>query len=158
MRKPGQMREIELMLSLNEPLGNYVLQLGQGDQIAAKIRLESVHEGILASAALGATAAGECSRCLEPINVDVDVDFQELFAYSGQSDDDLLVVSDQIDIEQPVIDSVVGSLPFKPVCSENCIGLCPECGFRMQLDPDHAHDAVIDSRWSELSKLQIEEE
>jgi uncharacterized protein len=156
--RPGQMREVEQTFALEAALETAVVKLPAGSEIAADIRLESVHEGILASAELNATAEAVCSRCLEDMNLEIRVDFQELFAYSGQSDDDLLVVNDHIDLEQPVIDSVVSSLPFKPICSDSCLGLCAECGFLMADDPDHGHEAPIDSRWSDLQKLQTEEE
>lgn len=156
--RPGQMRELQSEFVLEAALETAVVRLPSGATISAGLRFESVHEGILATAELSANAQAVCSRCLEDMNLEIRVDFQELFAYSGQSDDDLLVVNDLIDLEQPVIDSVVSSLPFKPICSERCLGLCAECGFLMADDPEHGHLAPIDSRWSELQKLQTEEE
>jgi uncharacterized protein len=156
--RPGQMRELQTSFVLEAPLETAVVKLPAGAAIEADLRLESVHEGVLATADLSATAHAVCCRCLEDMNLEIRVDFQELFAYSGQSDDDLLVVNDLIDLEQPVIDSVVSSLPFKPICSESCLGLCAECGFLMADDPEHGHLAPIDSRWSDLQKLQTEEE
>ena len=58
------------------------------------LRLESVHEGILATADVFAEATSECSRCLEPLKLPVEVDFQELFAYSASSEDDLIKLSE----------------------------------------------------------------
>jgi len=51
---------------------------------------------------------------------------------------------------------VVLSLPFKPVCSEDCLGLCSECGLNLSQDPNHVHEASIDSRWSELESFRKE--
>jgi uncharacterized protein len=86
----------------------------------------------------------------------IKVDIQELFAYSLEVEDDLLVQDEQIDLEQVIVDSVVLNLPFTPICSEDCLGLCPECGVKMIENPDHAHEAPIDSRWSELKKFSKE--
>lgn len=59
----------------------------------------------------------------------------------------------QIDVEELVRDEVGVQLPFRPLCEEDCPGLCPECGFVMREDLDHAHE-VIDSRWSALAGLR----
>ena len=59
---------------------------------------------------------------------------------------------DLMDLEEVVRDAVVTSLPFQPVCRDDCPGLCSECGARLADDPDHHHD-VIDPRWSALADL-----
>ena len=48
---------------------------------------------------------------------------------------------------------VVLELPFTPLCSQDCLGLCPECGVNRNLDPDHGHGEKIDPRWDKLSEL-----
>jgi uncharacterized protein len=93
---------------------------------------------------------------LEPLSLTVEVDFQELFAYSLEQEDDFLIKDEQIDLEQAITDAVVLSLPFKPVCSSDCLGLCSECGVLMAKDPDHVHSEKIDSRWSELESFRKE--
>jgi uncharacterized protein len=50
---------------------------------------------------------------------------------------------------------VVPALPFKPVCRDDCPGLCSECGARLADDPDHHHE-VLDPRWAALSALSPE--
>lgn len=49
-------------------------------------------------------------------------------------------------------DAVVLALPMQPVCREDCAGLCPQCGIRLDDDPDHHHDAT-DIRWAALQGL-----
>ena len=50
---------------------------------------------------------------------------------------------------------VVPSLPFQPVCREDCPGLCSECGARLADDLGHQHD-VIDPRWAALNALSTD--
>lgn len=154
MHKPGQMRELKLDITIPAALGNAVTAVPAGEIIDLDLRLESVHEGILVTGEVFGDAAGECSRCLEPLTVAVEVDFQELFAYSLSSEDDFAVQEEKIDLEQAILDAVVLNLPFKPICNETCLGLCASCGERMADDPHHVHEAEIDSRWSELKKLK----
>ena len=154
MHKPGHMREYKLEITLPEAMGSAVASIPAGEDIDLDLRFESVHEGILASVEVFGDAVAECSRCLDPLTIPIEVDFQELFAYSLTSEDDLVVEDEQIDLEQVILDAVVLNLPFQPICSSDCLGLCPNCGERMADNPEHVHEAEIDSRWSELKKLK----
>ncbi len=158
MKRPGTMQELELDIELANPIGTEVVQLAKGDELEIDLRLESVYEGILATGDISASAKTECSRCLDPVKLDLEVDFQELFAYSSTSDDELVVDGEHIDLEQIVVDSVVLNLPFQPVCSPDCLGLCAECGFRLNEDPDHRHENPVDARFSALKDLLSKEE
>jgi len=155
--KPGTMEQMDFDVELEERWGTDMVELSSGDPVHVELRLESVHEGILATGNSSGEAKTECSRCLQPLNHSFRVAFQELFAYSGQSDDDLLVVDNSVDLEEVVRDAVVISFPFQPVCDEDCMGLCAECGVNLNDQPDHVHEGQIDPRWAELKKLKEEE-
>ena len=154
--RAGQMRELELDLSLENTMGTGAASVLAGSALELDLRLESIHEGILVTGQISTTASAECARCLEPMSWPLEVGFQELFAYSLAQEEDLLVHDEKIDLEQTLTDAVVLSLPFKPVCSEDCLGLCSECGMKMAENPNHVHEAQIDSRWSELESFKKE--
>ena len=155
-RRPGQMNELELDIELAIPMGQGAATVPAGEIVELNLRLESVHDGILATGEVDSTALADCSRCLEPLKLAVEVDFQELFAYSLEQEDDFLVQDEKIDLEQAITDAVVLSLPFKPVCSEDCLGLCSECGVKLAEDPEHVHQAQNEPRWSELESFRKE--
>lgn len=84
-----------------------------------------------------APTAGECARCLTPLDGTVQVRLTELFAYpdstteaTTEEDEVGHIVDDTIDLEQSIVDAVGLELPFSPVCTPDCPGLCPECGCR----------------------------
>ena len=156
VNKPGQLRRHKVEFRLPERWGSDVAFIKEGEIFELDMRIESVHEGILVTGVVFADGDGACSRCLEPLLLDVEVDFQELFAYSVDNEDDFAVEDEQINLEQVIRDAVVLSLPFQPVCSEDCLGLCANCGVKMAENPHHVHEAVIDSRWSALEKLKEE--
>jgi len=116
-------------------------------------------EGVLVTGTAQAALEGECARCLEPISDEVEVRFQELFVYDDQDvdPDEELEVSklqaDLVDLEPLLRDAVVLALPFQPLCTEDCPGLCAECGARLADDPSHGHDAPVEPRWAALSGL-----
>lgn len=163
-RRPGMMQELQRTVVLPDDLGTEVIAIKAGSPVEIDVRLESVVEGVLVTGSVSGTATGACVRCLDPVEVDVDARFQELFAYTdraahhhevaGDSDEDDVyeLVDDLVDLETVLRDAVVPTLPFQPVCRDDCPGLCAQCGLRLAEDPDHHHE-VIDPRWSALSGL-----
>lgn len=160
-RRPGSQRELSLTEAAPAELGIEVLAVPEGSPIHLDLRLEAVMEGVLVTGSAQADLVGECVRCLEPIDDELDVRFQELFVYDDQAhadvDDEELDVrkleDDLIDLEPLLRDAVVLALPFQPLCSDDCAGLCPECGARLADDPEHRHADPIDPRWAALSDL-----
>jgi uncharacterized protein len=170
VRRPGTMQELTRRMRAPEAIGTDIIAIPAGAPLDLEIRLESVVEGILVSGSVRATATGACVRCLEPATYPVDASFQELFAYADRAahhhetgadangaDEDVVrkLEGDLVDLEPVVRDAVVPSLPFQPVCREDCPGLCSECGALLAEDPDHHHD-TIDPRWAALSGLLTE--
>ncbi|WP_235577255.1 YceD family protein [Rathayibacter sp. Leaf299] len=151
--RPGEMREHRLDIDAPEQYGEGIVAVRQGAPIDVDVRVESVHEGILASVEVSAEAVGECSRCLTDISLPVDVEFQELFAYSSDEAFDYEVHDDHVDLEPLVRDAVVLSLPFQPVCRPDCPGLDPVTGERLADSSEREPDAPHDPRWAALAGL-----
>ncbi len=155
-RRAGEMREYQLPIQLPGPIGIDVIAVPAG-LIQLALRIEAVAEGVLVTGDFEVIAEGECIRCLDPIKFPINKSFQELYTYKPDpeldADDQLLMEGDIIDLEAPIRDSIVLSLPINPVCDESCEGLCPECGLKWrELPKDHAHEQV-DARWSGLQGL-----
>ena len=153
MHRPGEMRERALDVTVPEGFGNAVIGVKAGAHLHIGLRMESLHDGILVSAEVDGTAAGECVRCLIEVEEPLQVEFQELFAYSHDEAFEYEVHEDTIDLEPVIRDAVVLSLPFQPVCQEDCLGLCPQCGVRLLDNPGHKHEDAIDPRWAALGNL-----
>ncbi|HEY9375520.1 MAG TPA: DUF177 domain-containing protein [Jiangellaceae bacterium] len=162
-RRPGAMRRINRTVPAPADLGlGGVVGVPEGAGLELDVRLESVMDGVLVSGTVQAPLVGECVRCLDPVDGEVAVDFQELYAYPGRlldgdsgvegTDAELLVEGDLIDLEQAVRDAVVLALPQAPLCRDDCPGLCAQCGTRLADHPGHAHDST-DPRWAALAGL-----
>jgi len=157
MHRPGEMRERDLDITVPESFGNAMIGIPEGATMHLDVRLEGLHDGILVSADVTTIATGECGRCLDAIELPVEVEIQELFAYSVDEAFDYTVVEDHIDLEPSVRDAVVLSLPFQPVCRPDCPGLDPETGERLADFPDREPKVVTDPRWSALAGFQSSE-
>jgi uncharacterized protein len=149
IQKPGTMKELELIHSLEYPLGTDVIAVPKGTELKLSVRLESVHEGMLVTVSGLAVADTECSRCLDPMQEDIEIELQELFHYQPQEEDDFVIQQDRVDLEQALIDAVVPNLPIKPLCSEDCPGLCADCGEKLDVGT-HIHEKPIDPRFDAL--------
>lgn len=150
LRRPGEMREVELDVPLAERWGEGIVSVPAGEQVAVDVRLESVHEGILVSGWARARYTGVCGRCLIDIAAPVEVEFQELFAYPGEEASDFEVQGDYVDCEALVRDGIVLSLPFQPVCRPDCPGLDPVTGERLADGPGGMPREALDPRWAAL--------
>ncbi|MGL5826069.1 MAG: YceD family protein [Nocardioides sp.] len=159
-RRPGSTRQVVRSVPAPADLGIEVLRVAAGSPVELDLRFSAVMEGVLVTGSVNAEVVGECVRCLDSITDQVAIDFQELFVYDEPDDrmlDELDVrrlENDLIDLEPVVRDAVVLALPFQPVCSDDCPGLCPECGAHLVEDQEHAHQAPIDPRWATLVSLQ----
>jgi uncharacterized protein len=159
-RRAGSMREYRRSVPAPTGLSVDIIGVPEGAPLAVDIRLESVTEGVLATATVTGTLVGECGRCLDPISDEFSVEFRELYAYpdsvteaTTEQDEVRRLDNDLLDIEPVVRDTVVLALPWTPLCRADCAGLCPVCGERLDdLPPDHAHEQ-LDPRWAALAAL-----
>lgn len=146
-----------------------VIGTPEGAPVEIELRLESVMEGVLVTGTARARVDGECVRCLEPLERELDADFQEMYSYpdaddrgrskqaepadDAEDDEDMIPLEDgMFDLEPVLRDAVVLALPMQPVCREDCAGLCSECGINLNDNPGHHHD-VADIRWAALQGL-----
>ena len=160
-RRAGEMKNYHLEFGSPEPIGTPMLAIKTGEPLVIDFKAEAVSDGVLISGRIVSLAEGECGRCLEELKEDVDQEFRELFLYESrkseneEDDDELFAMDGDIaDIEVPIRDAVVLAMPLNPLCKPDCLGLCSECGERMEkLGPDHSHEKV-DPRWSGLAGWQ----
>lgn len=104
-----------------------------------------------------------CSRCLESYEAAVDaaVDTRLVPAPSARGEerelgaDDLetdVYDHDEIDLKALLETETTLGLPMKPLCREECRGLCPTCGASRNAAPCGCAPAA-DPRWSPLKSL-----
>lgn len=167
-RRPGSMWEGTVTIPLTDTVGLDLIRIPAGADIELQLRLESVLDGVLGTGSLTAPLVGECARCLDEVHDTLRAEFVELWSYpeqadrhsrtagGGQEQDEevMRLDGDLLDLEQVIRDTVVLGLPTRPLCSEDCPGLCSECGARLaDAGPNHGHGAA-DPRWAALDVLR----
>ena len=110
----------------------------------------------------------DCVRCLEHwewrLGEDVDLLYLPQSANVGPEDDeerelteeDMSVAfyrAQQIDLRLMVWEQLNLALPMKPLCKEDCRGLCPQCGTNRNLSSCQCTPEILDPRLSVLKTL-----
>lgn len=102
---------------------------------------------------------GACHRCLEEAVVDLDIEAQEFHSLDPElaGDDDMtspyLLADDVLDADRMASDAVILAMPVQVLCSVDCAGLCPRCGWNLNTGPCDCPPEQPDQRWSKLSEL-----
>jgi len=159
-RRPGVQRALSRVVPAPKDLGVEMIGVPEGSDLHLDLRMESVSEGVLVSGIVSGDLEGECGRCLRPIEDELTVRIQELYAYPDSAteettDEDEVgrLQDDLLDLEPALRDAVVLALPVNPLCREDCPGLCPDCGTPWdELPEGHSHEQA-DPRWAALQGL-----
>lgn len=87
----------------------------------------------------------DCCRCLEEARLPIGADFRYILLPAVPEDpereelsgDDMDVVfceDDLFDLDPIVYEQVMLQAPMKPLCRDECGGLCPRCGVNLNID------------------------
>jgi uncharacterized protein len=108
----------------------------------------------------------DCSRCLEPYAIPIDARFDLLLlpasANKGEGEHEVaeedLGVSfykdEVIDLADVVREQCYLALPMKPLCQEDCKGLCPVCGKNRNREACTCENRWVDPRMEPLRHLR----
>jgi uncharacterized protein len=114
---------------------------------------------------LATKLAASCDRCVGPVEIDVNRDFDLLYwpMSSIARDEEIEISRDDLDVgfypgpgvelRDVLTEQVILSVPMKVICSPDCRGLCPVCGANRNLEACHCPMPSVDSPFSSL-KLQ----
>lgn len=92
-----------------------------------------------------------CSRCARDFGQwIVNPEFDYLF--------DITEDQEELDITPQVRESILLSLPMKPLCNPDCKGLCPYCGKDLNIESCECKQKKVDPRWKKLDQIDVNEE
>lgn len=143
---------------------NYTPEPGDGAEeaellapAAVEVRVTYLNGVFVVDTVVRARYRLPCARCLEPFTYGTEVSFSEqydLAAGAGARDAEQNVVTDdRIDLTGKVRDAVIGALPMKALCREDCPGLCMHCGVALAAGPCDCTVDEIDPRLAGLARL-----
>lgn len=132
---------------MREVLGAVADQAGSG-HLDVQLYAEGAH--VFANGRICGDVTVACSRCLEPVRLAFDEQVRVTYlplaelsphdeADAAAAEEDGVAITEDdidlfgydgevIDLEPLVREQFVLAVPYAPLCSEDCKGLCPQCG------------------------------
>lgn len=105
----------------------------------------------------------ECSRCLTPFTATLrgEIEFSiaedvDNAADRDEAPDNEIVIAagtSEVDISGPIREALLLEAPLKPLCREDCRGLCPICGVNRNEETCECKVEKTDPRWDALRDL-----
>jgi uncharacterized protein len=108
----------------------------------------------------------DCDRCLEPTKVPLQSEF-DLFYRPADFDDgpnEMAIDEGQsamgfyddggIELKDVIREHVLLSVPMQQICSEACLGICPQCGKNRNQGDCHCAVKPGDDRWAALRDVK----
>jgi len=92
-----------------------------------------------------------CSRCSERFEFTIEKRLDLEFIPKNDKTESLLVEEDfvlfysgnQLDLFPAIIESILLEIPIKPLCSKECLGLCPTCGGNLNVSSCDCKKPVV---------------
>ncbi len=147
-----------------EPIAEFKLPYRIAQALSAALHLTPQEEGCLVRGRVSGSVAVPCDRCAEEAILSVDQRFSELFSMQedlrepGEEPAIRPALDGQgleIEVGALLWEEFLVSLPIKPLCSETCKGLCPQCGADLNTDPCNCESGTEDPRLAVLRNLKI---
>lgn len=125
-------------------------------------------DGMFLSLTAEALIESSCSRCLKDFEETLQLKLNYEIVSSKEAEEmdeeeDILVVDHEVmDLEKVIIEELIIKAPMKPLCKENCKGICNSCGQNLEegscnCTPHEEVQETIDPRLAKLKGLLKED-
>jgi uncharacterized protein len=141
------------------------------EPISGRVHLARTNRGLIVDADAATSLAAQCARCLRDITVPIEIEIEaealpSIDIHTGspirptqeEIDEGVIRLTDhhELDLERPIREAILLAEPIAPLCREDCPGLCPICGERLE-EGNHDHpDEDIDPRLEALKAFRPE--
>jgi uncharacterized protein len=173
-----QLKEKSLSLTVDCPAGRFPVLRQMIDEgaceFAAPIRIQfkaaRIGEWVEVDGSFQTSLRLTCSRCLTqflgPLQSGFSLTYTQIISAAGRSDPSPAPVEAEegglmgfrgevIDLGDGIQEQVILALPLRPLCSEACRGLCPQCGADLNQGACRCGPARADSAFASLQKLKL---
>lgn len=115
---------------------------------------------------LEAGARVECDRCLKPLDVEVNTDFTLEYIRGADYEssqlaelgEEAMAISvfdgESIDVDEIVKEQLLLAIPTRRLCTEDCKGICPDCGTDLNSGSCNCKSEQVDPRWAALKNFK----
>jgi uncharacterized protein len=167
--------QINVSQLFKEPIGstrqyeiNETIDVSGGShEIQGEVKLVRTDRGILVKGTLQTGIEVTCGRCLSFFNCPLTLNIEEeYFPTTDVVSGVLLPLPEEpsyftideyyvLDLTEAIRQYMMLAIPMKPLCREDCAGICLTCGHNLNQGPCGCLPQEADSRWSELNRLTL---
>ncbi len=135
--------------------------------VTGYVRITNTGQDIFLTGSAVARMTLTCSRCLAGFHTETNLDLALVIRrrqgeddatddeFESQEADVFYVDGDELDPGEVVLQELFLEHPINPLCSEDCPGLCPQCGrLRGSEECTCDEEAPTDPRWKALAELK----
>ena len=140
--------------------------------IKGEVTFSNTGRHIVARGGFSTTIELECARCLEKFRVKVASPIEEEMELAvplveqeaeeaeepPEEEREPIFADNVLDLTELLRQDILLAVPIKPVCSEDCKGLCPHCGKNLNEGPCECPPDETGSALAKLGSLLEEEE
>jgi uncharacterized protein len=127
-----------------------------GVEVGVDVELEAIANGVVVEGTVTVPWAGECRRCLRPVEGLRRTTVREVFEPHPTEGETYPLDDDVLDLEPMVRDAALLALPLAPLCTDDCRGPAPDAFPTGPVD-DEAATRPADPRWAALDELRFDE-
>ena len=136
-----------------------------GLAVRGKVQFLRTDRSILVRGKLETTVRDTCSRCLDEFDYSLTLEIEEEYHLARDpasgtplkppSEIGAFTIDENnlLDLSEAVREYTLLAQPMKPICRDDCAGLCPQCGRNLNHETCNCSDARPDSPWAPLQSL-----
>ena len=131
------------------------------DGVHINARITPIAHGVHMHGTLKGTERETCVRCLEPYSRPTEIDVEETFSEDVGREQDFYadvapLVDRTIDLSDLVSQLLEVDEPLAAICSDSCLGICPQCGANRNVVTCSCESHTVDARLAGLARLRDE--
>ncbi|TAN45512.1 MAG: DUF177 domain-containing protein [Nitrospirae bacterium] len=164
----SEINEEGLELELNDQIESDALKLLS--PVHSVLRIDRIAAEVTVKGVVSSKVALQCGRCLKNFDLELKSRIDDVYRpiqemekevhaeLKGDELDTGFYSGDVIDTDDVLIEQLLLSAPMKPLCSEDCKGICPVCGADLNTIQCDCEQGDGDPRFAVLKKLKERKE
>jgi uncharacterized protein len=170
-----ELKDKTVELSAEEPLVGYSNLLALQDAgeciflspLLIHITVAKEYDHIRVNGRVETSLRLNCARCLAEFQTDINSLFTIFYMRAAGlpldedvelAEEDMISATyegDEIDFTTEIAEQILLAIPFKPLCSEDCRGLCPSCGAELNVTECACGQNHVNLKFTALKNLKI---
>lgn len=131
--------------NIERKIDKFECDIGYPSNISVNLQaFKILDEAVFVKVAAEGTIALECSRCLDVYNHPLEIYFEKEMDF----------LSNQVDVGEELRQQIILEIPSKPLCCQDCLGICPVCGKHNMISDKCScaspNDDFVKQRWQDL--------